>query len=359
MPSTRKPHPLAFKPDLAEAARRWEAFYAGDVIDRPVVCVTAPRDGARRPPRPGYRERVLGDMDAVIDAELAYAESIYWGGEAVPAFMPSFGPDEVAVFCGAELKWRDASGDTNWSVPFVGDWDEALPLRIQEDNPLWQRCLAFYRRAADRTAGKMLLTMLDLHTNMDLLLAVRGGERLCMDCIDQPETIDRAMESARAVFPVVWDAVSRAGRMDELGYCHGYYSMQGAATLQCDFSCMISPAMFRRWVLPALEEEAAIARHVIYHWDGPGALVHTADLVASKGLHSLSYVPGAGHGSHLDNIEILKRVQAGGRAVQAWASPEEVKIMHRQLKPELVFYCTWAKSPAEADELLDWLVQHT
>jgi hypothetical protein len=45
--------------------------------------------------------------------------------------------------------------------------------------------------------------------------------------------------------------------------------------------------------------------------------------------------------------------------VQAWGTPEEVKIMHRELRPELVFYCTWAKSPAEADELLDWLVRHT
>jgi hypothetical protein len=358
MSSTAEPHPLALKPDLAEAARHWDAFYASEIIDRPVVCVNAWR-GDARPPGASYRQRVLGDMDRSIDMELARAEAIYWGGESVPAWMPSFGPDEVAVFCGAELKWADESGDTNWSVPFVKDWDQALPLCIQEDNPFYQRILALYRRAADRMAGKMLLSMLDLHTNMDLLLAVRTGQRLCLDCIDRPETVDRAMESARAVFPVVWDAVARAGRMDELGYCHGYYSMEGAATLQCDFSCMISPPMFRRWVLPALEEEAAIARHVVYHWDGPGALVHMDDLCASKGLHSLSYVPGAGHGSHLQNIEVLKAVQARGKAVQAWGSPEEVKVMHRQLKPELVFYCTWAKSPSDADELLDWLTRHT
>ncbi len=358
MPATPAPRPLAFKPDLEEAARRWDAFYAGQIIDRPVVCVNAWRSDQRLY-GPSYRQRVLGDMDATIDQALAHAEAIYWGGESVPAFMPSFGPDEVAVFCGAELKWADGSGDTNWSVRFVDDWDAALPLRIQEDNPLWRRCLALYRRAADRMAGKMVLTMLDLHTNMDLLLAVRGGERLCLDCVDRPETIDRAMESARAVFPPLWKAVSEAGRMDELGYCHNYYSMEGAATLQCDFSCMISPAMFRRWVLPALEEEATIAKHVVYHWDGPGALVHTDDLCASKGLHSLSYVPGAGNGSHLDNIDVLKRVQAGGKAVQAWGSPEEVKVMHRELKPELVFYCTWASSPAEADALIEWLVRHT
>jgi hypothetical protein len=41
----QQPASLSLKPDLAEAAHRWEAFYAGEIIDRPVVCVTAPGDG--------------------------------------------------------------------------------------------------------------------------------------------------------------------------------------------------------------------------------------------------------------------------------------------------------------------------
>ena len=354
------PAPLSFKPDLAEAAQRWDAFYAGDLIDRPVCCVTARKEPDRRiPGQRGYRDRAFGSVDDVIDAALAAAEATWWGGEAVPAFMPSIGPDEVAVFCGAELKWLDDSGDTNWSVPFVEDWDESLPLRIDEANPMWQRVLTLYRRAAEKVAGKMLISMLDLHTNMDLLAAVRGPERLCLDCIDCPETLDRAMDSARAVFPVLWEACAEAGRMDELGYCHGIYSMEGAAFLQCDFSCMISPAMFRRWVLPALEEEAEVARHVVYHWDGPDALAHTADLCASRGLHTMSYVPGTGNGTHMDNIDVLKAVQAGGKAVQVWAGPEQVKAMHRELRPEKVYYCVGVGTPQQGEELLEWLRDNT
>jgi hypothetical protein len=40
--------PLAFKPDLADAARRWQAYYAGDLIDRPLVVVTAMRPASPR-----------------------------------------------------------------------------------------------------------------------------------------------------------------------------------------------------------------------------------------------------------------------------------------------------------------------
>ena len=354
------PKPLSLKPDLDEADRRWQAFYAGDLIDRPIVCVTAPADGHHEiPQRVGYHDKVSGDLDEVIDRALAAAQATYWGGEAVPAFFPSFGCDEIAVFCGAGLRWSDDSPDTNWSEPPAADWEDILPLQIREDHALWRRMLDLLARAADRLEGRMLITPLDLHSNMDLLSAVRGPERLCLDLLDRPEIIDEAMVSAQAVFRHLWRETARAARMDELGYCHAFYSMEGAAILQCDFSYMIGPEMFRRWVLPALEEEAEIVRHALYHWDGPGALVHTDDLVASKGLLALSYVPGAGRGNHADYLDLLQRVQAGGKAVQVGGTPEEIKALHKELRPNLVFYSTRTDTPAEAEALLDWFVAHT
>jgi 5-methyltetrahydrofolate--homocysteine methyltransferase len=350
---------LAYKPDLADAAKRWEAFYAGEIIDRPILCVTAPRDGRKVPPSPSYRARVHDDIDQVIDRAIAVAEATYWAGDAIPAFMPSFGPDEIAVFCGATLEWSNDSGDTNWSKPFVHDWKKDLPLRLHEDHPLWQRMLALYRRAAERMAGKMLLMPPDLHTNLDLLSAVRGPQRLCLDLVEQPAMIDRAMMDARAIFPQVWNAVRKAGRMDELGYCHQIYSMQGAAFLQCDFAALISPLMFKRWVLPALEEEAQLVKHCVYHWDGPSALVHADVLIKSRGLHTLSYVPGDGNGTHLDYIPLLKRLQEGGKAVHVWGTPEEMKLLHSELQPERVMYVTSTSSQDEADALVEWFVKHT
>ena len=359
MAQSRPPFPLRCKPDIEDAARRWEAFYAGGMIDRPIVCVTAPKPGMTPIRARNYHERVHGDMDEVIEHAVRAAESTFYGGEAVPALSLSFGPDEIAAFCGAELCWSPDSGDTNWSKPFVDDWESALPIRLQEDNPLWLRMLEFYRHAAERVEGTMLLSSLDLHTNMDLLAAIRGPERLCVDLLDHPEMIDRAMADARAVFPKVWHDIAQAGRMDEFGYCHAVYSMDGAAVLQCDFSAMIGPDMFRRWVLPALEEEAQTVRHAMYHWDGPGALVHTDALLQSRGLHTLSYVPGAGRGGHGDYLELFKRVQAGGKAVQVWGGMDQIKAMHRELQPEKVLYCTSAATPADAEALLDWFVKNT
>ncbi|NLG27287.1 MAG: hypothetical protein GX557_05220, partial [Chloroflexi bacterium] len=242
----RTPYPLVTKPDLADATRRWEAFLAGDLIDRPVVTVTARRPGAPDVAPITYRDKHYGDIDEVINRVLADARGTYYAGEAVPSFGPSFGCDEIAVWCGvADFGWSADSPDTCWSAPLVDDWDAALPLAIRHEHPLWQRMLRFYERGAERLAGAVLLNPPDLHTNMDLLMAARGSERLCADLIDRPETIDRAMESARAVFRELWDTVVRAGRLAERGINNGLYAMDGAAVLQCDFSYMISPAMFR------------------------------------------------------------------------------------------------------------------
>jgi hypothetical protein len=351
-----------FKPDLEEAEKRWQAFYAGELIDRPPVVITAPREGYALPPPISYHEKVFGDVEAVIQHGLAIAEATFWGGEAVPSFYPSIGPDEIAVFCGAGLCWSPDSPDTNWSVPPIDDWSAALPIRLKTEHPLFQRQQELYRRAAEIFNGRILLVAPDLHTNMDLLAALRGPQRLCLDLLDCPEWIDQAMVDARQVFHELWTAINSAGRMPEAGYClesHGLFSRNGSATLQCDFSIMMSPPMFRRWVLPALEEEAEIVKHVVYHWDGPGALVHRKDLLTSRGLHTLSFVPGAGNGEPVEHVGLLRELQEAGKAVHVWGTPDECKQMHRALRPDRVFYCTSAATQSEAETLLDWFVENT
>ena len=64
------------------------------------------------------------------------------------------------------------------------------------------------------------------------------------------------------------------------------------------------------------------------------------------------YVPGTGQGKHIDYLELFKKVQKGGKAVQVHGSPEEIKFMHRELRPEKAFYCTNVGSQAEAEELV-------
>jgi hypothetical protein len=111
--------------------------------------------------------------------------------------------------------------------------------------------------------------------------------------------------------------------------------------------------------MPVLEAEAEIVGWATYHWDGPGALVHADSLFASRGLQALSYVTGAGHGSHVDCLPLLQRIQAGGKCAHVGGTPDEIKFMHRHLRPDRVVYFTHAATPDEGEALLEWLRKNT
>lgn len=356
----KDPMPLELKTDMTEVAKRWDAYFAGEIIDRPLVWVTAPVDNPKPVEKVSYYDWIYGDIDENIDRVLEAARQIYWGGEAVPSFYPSFGCDEVGVYTGSKLIWNENSSETNWIIPYVESWEDVLPLEIKDDNYYWKRKLEIYRRGAEKLAGIMAMCPLDFHSNMGMLAAIRSGEKLCMDLYDSPELIDRAMESARALFPKMWQGITEAGKMYELGFCQYLYSMEGACSLECDFSCMISPEMFKRWVLPALEEEATYVKNVVYHWDGVGALPHKDALIESENLYTLAFLPGAGNGTHLDYVDLLKEIQQRGKAVHAGGTTvDDIKQLHKELDPTKVAYFASVGSQAEAEELLEWFVNNT
>jgi len=353
---------LSFKPNLDEALLHWKAFWNHEIVKRPCVAVMAPKDGIT--PVPGPRGQYLPDVDfdRLLNQAEASMASIYYGGEAMPFFEPSFGPDQLAAFVGGELDTSKDSDDTTWSAPFVESWEQELPLKLGERNPSWVRMLELYRNAARRGQGKFLLGMLDIHSNFDLLAAIRGPDRLCMDLLDQPDVVRAAMASAQRLYHVVYDALYEAGGMAGRGTCGWlpYYCEERYATTQCDFCLLLSPAQFEEFVLPSVTDESDYLDHSIYHYDGRGALRHFDVITGIRKLDGIQWTPSAGDKPMIEWMDLLKRFQAAGKNVfVGCSSVEELKVFHRELNPNMVFYSVWAKSQREADELLMWLEKNT
>lgn len=355
------PVSLALKPDMDDAIRHWLAFWNKDIIDRPCCVIRSPREGAPAVPAPRYMAGAKKDLDAVAEQALAWAESIFWGGDAVPSYTPSFGPDQMAAWLGADLKFHRDEYGTSWAVPCIDDWNEALPLRLDPDNHWWRRMLSFCTALRNTMRGRMAVTHLDLHSNMDTLLAMRGAQRLCMDLIDSPDIIDRAMESVRALYVPIYQALYDAAGMAETGvsgWVPAYHPAR-TNTIQCDFAALIGPEHFRRWAMPALEEEAAFLGHCVYHFDGPECLVHLNDICSIPGLDCIQWTTGARNKPFIEWLDLLKAIQAKGVSVWVPCTPHDICVYHRELKPNLLFYDCWARSQKEAEETLKWLVSNT
>jgi len=350
---------LSLKPDLEEAERRWLAFWEHELIDRPLCAIRAPRDGVEQVKGPPYMAGAHGDFRPVAEQALAAAECIHWLGEAIPCYSPSFGPDLYAGWLGCDMQFAEDGIGTSWAVPFVEDWEEVLPLCPDPENAWWRRMLDFCAALAEMFEGKMLVSHLDQHSNLDTLLAMRGGVRLCMDLVDTPETIDRVMQDVRASYAPIDLALREAGRMVRACGRIPAYHPERTNTVQCDFAALIGPDHFRRWALPALEEEAAHLGKCLMHYDGPEMLVHLDDACAIPGLECIQWQPGARNGPFIRWMDLLKRIQSNGVAVFVSCSIEDLKTYHRELDPRLVFYQCSAPTQNEAEDALRWLVQNT
>ena len=340
-----------FKPDAEIAAKRWEAYWQKEVLDRPILRAAVKKDNYDFRKDSTYYDRVHGDMDRILDDHLHNCAGIHFLGDLMPGFWMSFGTHEFAQYMGAKVVWTESKMDTCWVEPMVRDWKMQAPLRIDPDNKYWKRYMDFYRRSAEIFAGQVLPYAPDFHTNMDLLLSVRGDSELCFDVIDCPEYIDRFMEDAREVFRFAWQECRRAGKMDELGYWYSAYSEKSTLTLACDFTALVGPEHCRRWIIPTLEYEAGLVDNVSFHWDGPAALRHFDDIMGVEKIHTIAYMPNPGE-SHLAYLDLYKKIQGMGKSVDIFGSPEEIIEANKVLKPHLTSYTVSTKiTLKEYDEL--------
>jgi 5-methyltetrahydrofolate--homocysteine methyltransferase len=109
-------------------------------------------------------------------------------------------------------------------------------------------------------------------------------------------------------------------------WCPGRYYM-----LQSDFSYMISPTMFERFVLPDLE---AICNHLdygFYHLDGKGQIPHLDMLLAIENLRGIQWIPGDGAPPPEAWLPLLKRIRDAGKLCQVYVSAEGALTIAREL----------------------------
>jgi len=354
--------PLSLKPDFHEAAARWEAFWAGEMLDRPPVIITCPEPGAEPGKRPTYWTMLNDPIEEVVAGLDTYMHAIHWGGDAMPLFSPGFGPDIFASFLGAEIAYMpDFEHRTSWAVTFVEDWREVLPLRIHEESRYWTHLRALMQRMAEVGAGKWLVAHLDLHSNMDALEAIRGASRFCVDLYDYPDLVAEANDQVRALYAPIYDTLYLDGGMDRVG-TGGWIPAFHAGrtnTIQCDFAALVGPEHFRRYILPDLEAESTHLEHCVYHWDGPSSLVHMDDLMAIRGIDCFQWVPGAGNPPLVEWLDLLEAVQQRGKSVMVYCSVEEVPAFHQRLRPDRMFYSISAANREQLERTVEWITENS
>jgi len=356
---------LKYKPDFEEVKEAYKYFWAGADWKRPLVWAKVLKPVGQHLEKKistlaDYRyyraiNRRWDEQCALIDTWL---ENTFFLGEDIPYFIPDFGPDQFAAYLGAPMHFSESSSNTSWVEPIVRDWAD-FEVKLEETNAVWKGVRDYAAHIAKHAAGRYLVGIGDFHSNLDAASGLRGAQNLCLDLIDCPDEVERCMLKIRALYAPVYNAIYQAAGMNAATGSLGwgpFWCEDKFAVIQCDFSYMIGSGDFRRFVMPAIEEEAAFLDHSMYHLDGCGALTHLDDVLSIKDIDVLQWVAGSGQKPMWQWTEILKKGLAAGKALHIYdITPEQVKLVHRELKSRRCLYQITAQTRSEVEELLKWL----
>ena len=91
------------------------------------------------------------------------------------------------------------------------------------------------------------------------------------------------------------------------------------AKLQSDASAMISPAMFDRFVAPAITAQCEWLDHSMFHLDGSQCLCHVDSLLSIEALGAIEWTPDPGVPCGGDTCwyDLYRRILDAGKSVQA------------------------------------------
>lgn len=309
---------LSTKPDADLSMRRWEAWWVGEIVDRPPVTLSL------RPERPwslptkrhaSVREAWL-DVEFRVEQFAAVAEQQEWFADGLPILIPNLGPEVLASVFGAEIEYSEESG---WSVPRYASCREIVGREPYWGSPYWSAVERMISLSLEAGAGKWITGYTDMHTNADLLAALRDPQELCMECLDDPDAVREACEW---VTPIALEAYERqvapilaAGQPVTTWLPAPAWGRQFVPN--CDFNALIGPELFRELVLPSIHRETAAMDRNVFHLDGPSALPHLESVLEIPNLHALQWVYGAGHEPASRWIGVYRRALDRGLSVQA------------------------------------------
>lgn len=346
---------LSCRPDWPEAAERLARWWEGDYLGRPAMAITAPRDDAPRFDVPEAPDlwRHWTDPEFVVPRVEAGIRRTAWLGEACPQTWVNLGPVSMAGYLGTGIHVMPY---TVWQSAIVDDW-ETYEVRFDPENEWWRITRRLAEALVETGAGHWFVANADLGEPADVMSYLRGPQRLCLDLVEGPrEKMARVRDDLAELLWFFYEELTAivSARMEGTSSWLGVWSPKRTSTLQCDFSCMISSALFDEFIAPALAELTRRLDHVIYHLDGAGALHHVDTLLALPRLHAIQWVPGSGDDgpAHPRWRPLLKKIIAAGKRVHISVAAGEVEGLLRDLPADALYIATSCRSEEEGRELL-------
>lgn len=343
---------MLFRADWDKTRERFLAFWDRSNTDRCCLAISVPVPEAKPlyPHRSYTWEQWYTDSELIHELMMNQSVQTEYLYECIHARLVDMGTAGHCRFFGCRPTYGDG---TIWFSPVLNAPDPEL-LHFDKEEFLGQK--AFTRTLAEQAGDNYLVGMNDHCGIIDALAHLRGTENLLMDMLEEPEFVHAArdkitrvwVETQKEFFEIIKEN-------NQGGSSHAWMQLWSPARhlqLQCDYACMISPAMFEEFVLPELEETSAAFEHISYHLDGIEQLRHLDMILSVKGIDNIQWTRVASQPKTSASIEALIKIQKAGKGLILFPDLDEVEFLLKNLDPRGVqLVLSGVKSREEAADI--------
>lgn len=329
--------PIEHIDDWEKRIERNDAFWYGEIIDRPVCGIMLPKEKPEHPwptPKswPSLRDRWF-DAEYVAECALSWTMNTDFLGDALPYHWPNLGPEVFSACFGCELEYSET---TSWAIPNIHDWSDASKVRFSEDSPYWKKIIELMDACMHYGKGKFYTNFTDLHAGGDAVAALRDPQQLCIDLVESPDEVKKLLAYVTDVYLDVLDFFH--DRILSAGHPIGAGGNSIQSTKRWhyaanDFSYMISKEMFDDIFLPEIVREVQHLEACYYHLDGEGALRHLDSLLEVPEINVIQWVYSGYNGPASNWMETYRKIQAAGKGIDIGLHVDELDYFMENLKP--------------------------
>jgi hypothetical protein len=291
------------------------------------------------------------DVEHVLRHAMYGIEHTRYLGVSAPSHFPQLGSAAMAGVLGARMEYVD--GRTIWPRPSGKSLEEMLDVALDPDNEYYRTLLEITRRSVALSRAHHWVAPYPLEGPGDCLEGVYGAAELFTAMVDRPDLVEAAIGHFTRLWLQAFDEVETiieaAGNPGGIGWA-GIWAPGRTFPLQEDFSYNLSPAMFRRFLLPSLHDLVQAMPYPMFHLDGTTA--HLPALLEIPGLRAIQWVPGPGREAVAQWYGLIRSIKARGKSVEVFCTADEVDELVAQVGARGLLIGVTGYTPEQAERLL-------
>lgn len=281
--------------------------------------------------------------------------------EGFPSVSNDIGPGSIPAMISHYYR---LSPDTVWfekDPPYIEDWDNCPEIRIDKDS-------LFYRATEEiidsnlKNSDLYVSSITSFGATYDIIAALRGTTNLLYDLYEYPEEVLALRDKIAPIWADYFHHTTEklfAGQGCMSSWIP-IWSDKPYCTLQCDFSAMISPDMFRRFILPDLQFQTEQMPRSLYHLDGPGEIRHLDMILSLPRLDAVQWVSGPGPSSSDPCwFDMFRQIQKAGKAliINEIVPPDRMEALFRNISQKGLYIMVSCGNEQEEKEITDMAVK--